>query len=392
MREYRLEELFDLQMGKTPARKNSEYWNDGTNDWISIRDLSNSSMYITLTKEKLSDIAIEQSKIKLIPENTVIMSFKLSIGKVAITPRPMFSNEAIMAFHDRKIEKISPEYLYYLFLGKNWSDGSNKAVMGITLNKATLSKVKIKLHDFVEQQNIVNILDKCSKLIVLKKQELEELDNLIKSRFIEVFGDPVINPMGWELPMIEEVVANEKHALKAGPFGSALKKEFYVEEGYKIYGQEQVISGDATFGNYYVSEEKYNELKNCSIKSNDVLISLVGTYGKLLIVPEIHEAGIINPRLMKITFDEDKINTIYFKHFFQSEELRRTLAANAHGGTMPILNLGIVRKIKIPMPPLKLQKEYESFINHVDKLKVEVQKSLDETQVLFDSLMQEYFE
>ena len=86
--------------------------------------------------------------------------------------------------------------------------------------------------------------------------------------------------------IVEDVALNEKHSIKAGPFGSSLKKEFYVQEGYKIYGQEQVIKDDMSFGNYYISEKKYKELESCKVKAGDILISLVGTYGKISIIPE----------------------------------------------------------------------------------------------------------
>lgn len=241
------------------------------------------------------------------------------------------------------------------------------------------------------QQKVVDKLLKIEQIIQMRKQEIQGLDELIKARFVEMFGDPIQNPKGWDTPLVENVVANEKNALKAGPFGSALKKEYYVESGYKIYGQEQVISGDHTIGNYYIDEERYKALENCAVQAGDVLISLVGTYGKLLIIPDEFEPGIINPRLMKITFDKNKVNPLYFKFFFQSESLKRTLSENTHGGTMDILNLGIVRKISMPLPPLKLQNKFVSFVEQVDKSKVAVQKALDETQLLFDSLMQEYF-
>ena len=140
--EDRLDEIFDLQMGKTPSRNNPDYWNSGDNKWISIADLSKCGKHITDTKEYLSDKAIEESGISQIPANTVIMSFKLSIGKIAITSEPMFSNEAIMSFRDKKVIDILPDYVYYMFLGKDWDEGINKAVMGKTLNKATLSKIK----------------------------------------------------------------------------------------------------------------------------------------------------------------------------------------------------------------------------------------------------------
>ena len=387
----KLKDIFDLQMGKTPSRSNLEYWNTTDYKWISIADLTKTSKYIFETKEYLSKSAIKDSGIKVIPANTVVMSFKLSIGKTAITKEDMYSNEAIMAFKDKHVINIIPEYIFYLFKYKNWEECSNKAVMGKTLNKATLSEIEVEICSIEKQRQIVNILDKIMSAVDGRKQELQLLDELIKARFVEMFGDPIQNPKGWDMPLIEEVVANEKNALKAGPFGSALKKEYYVASGYKIYGQEQVISGDCTFGDYYIDEERYKSLENCAVQAGDVLISLVGTYGKLLIMPEVFEPGIINPRLMKITFDKEKINPYYFKFFFQSESLKRALSENTHGGTMDILNLGIVRKIAMPLPPLKLQNEFANFVNQVNKSKVAVQKALDETQILFDSLMQKYF-
>ena len=206
-----------------------------------------------------------------------------------------------------------------------------------------------------------------------------------------MFGDPVKNPMGWEVYTVEECATKEPNSLKAGPFGSSLKKEFYVETGYKIYGQEQVISGDANFGDYYIDEKKFNELKSCEVKANDVLISLVGTYGKLLIIPQEFQKGIINPRLLKITFDKSKIDTVFFKYFFASDSLQKKLTDNTHGGTMGILNLGIVRKIKIPVPPISLQNNFAAFVQQIDKSKFAVQKSLEKAETLYKSLMQEYF-
>ena len=259
------------------------------------------------------------------------------------------------------------------------------------LTQAAMRQMIIPKRSLDEQIEIVNTIKKVQGVIASRKEELEQLDLLIRARFVEMFGDPISNPMGWDMPLIEEVVSNEKNALKAGPFGSALKKEYYVEHGYKIYGQEQVISGDHTVGDYYIDEERYKSLENCAVKAGDVLISLVGTYGKLLIMPEEFEPGIINPRLMKITFDKEKVNPYYFQYYFQSDSVKNTLAENTHGGTMDILNLGIVRNLLIPLPPISLQNEFVSFVMEIDKSKVAVQKVLDETQILFDSLMQKYF-
>ena len=112
--EYRLDELFDLQMGKTPSRNNPEYWNSEDHKWISISDLSKCGKYILDTKEYISDKAVQESGISCIPANTVIMSFKLSIGKTAITKEPIYSNEAIMSFRDKHFVELLPDYIFYM--------------------------------------------------------------------------------------------------------------------------------------------------------------------------------------------------------------------------------------------------------------------------------------
>ena len=111
MKRVKLSDAFDLQMGKTPSRKHLAYWRGGTEPWISIADLSNCGKYIEQTKENITSDAVQESNIKIVPKNTVVMSFKLSIGKVAITKRDMYTNEAIMAFHDRGRYEILTDYL-----------------------------------------------------------------------------------------------------------------------------------------------------------------------------------------------------------------------------------------------------------------------------------------
>jgi len=163
-------------------------------------------------------------------------------------------------------------------------------------------------------------------------------------------------PEGWDWTSFEELAEMIPNALKAGPFGSALKKSFYVPNGYKIYGQEQVINEDPHFGNYYIDETRYEELKSCAVKPGDILISLVGTIGKVLILPEGIEPGIINPRLVKLSLDRILVNNEYVKKYLESPSVRDYLSKLSHGGTMDILNLSILKTLKISLPPLNEQK------------------------------------
>lgn len=173
-------------------------------------------------------------------------------------------------------------------------------------------------------------------------------------------------PEGWREVKLDDCSDGKRPAVKAGPFGSALKKEFYKEAGYKIYGQEQVISGDPSFGNYYIDDEKYKELESCSIKSGDILVSLVGTVGKALLIPENHEEGVINPRLLRISVDDRILLPEYLYNIFKSPETVKYLNSLAQGGTMGVLNATMISSLNILLPPLPEQQKIAAILSTWD--------------------------
>jgi len=171
-------------------------------------------------------------------------------------------------------------------------------------------------------------------------------------------------PKSWEICYFEDIAANKKNAIKAGPFGSSLTKSCYIDNGFKIYGQEQVINNDPFIGNYYISEEKYQELKSCAVAPGDILISLVGTIGKILILPEDCQPGIINPRLIKLSLNP-LIYLPYIDLYLKTPLVKGILAEESHGGTMDILNLKILKNLPIIFPPLA---EQHRIVEKVDRL------------------------
>ena len=203
-------------------------------------------------------------------------------------------------------------------------------------------------------------------------------------------------PKGWKNVSIVELAEKNKHALKAGPFGSSLKKEFYVAKGYKVYGQEQVIKGDAFYGHYYVNEEKYLELGSCKIRPFDILISLVGTVGKVLLLPENCQPGIINPRLIKISLDRDVYLPKFFKYYFESSFVKSFYGAETRGTTMDVLNLGIIKTIPFPLCLIKEQNNIvqaiESRLSVADKMEESITQSLQQAEALRQSILKKAFE
>jgi type I restriction enzyme, S subunit len=172
---------------------------------------------------------------------------------------------------------------------------------------------------------------------------------------------------GWTSKLLRDFESGENKILKAGPFGSSLKKEDYMEKGYKIYGQEQVISGDPFFGDYFISREKFESLKSCSVEPGDLLMSLVGTFGKILLIPNNAAKGIINPRLIKISIPKDQIDPRFLKQYLETQKITNLLSRRSQGGTMGILNIEIIGTTPIIFPSLLEQQKIASFFSAVDE-------------------------
>lgn len=389
--EYNLEDIFDLQMGKTPSRNNPDYWGTEDNKWISIADLTKCGKYIEKTKEYLSDSAVEESGISLIPANTVVMSFKLSIGKTAITPEPMYSNEAIMSFRDKHVVELIPDYVYYMFSGKDWNVGTNKAVMGKTLNKATLSKIKIKIHDIEEQREIVTVLDILSKIIDDRCAQIESLDTLIKARFVEMFGDPKTNekgfakaPMGDYMTVLTDFSSNGSYkTLDSGV-------TMYDEPNYAwMVRTTDLESGDMT-SIKYIDEKAYELLSKSKLYGGEIIMNKIGSAGKIYMMPKITMPASLGRNAFMFRYDE-RINVRFLFEQLVSEYGQAEIQQYVRGAVTKTITKDDARAVSIIVPDKRLQDEYEDFVNQVDKSKVAVQEALCKTQMLFDSLMQDYF-
>lgn len=183
-------------------------------------------------------------------------------------------------------------------------------------------------------------------------------------------------PERWKVTRFKSLV----NSIKAGPFGSALKKDMYVSEGYRVYGQEQVIPGDFTVGDYFISPEKFIELQQYQVAPGDILISCVGTFGKIAIVPKDIEPGIINPRLMRVRCAE-AVSHEYLATLLRSNVVFEQFSFLSRGGTMDIINIGILSEIFLVVPPIDEQSAIVAFLNSetakIDTLVGEAQQSIE---------------
>ena len=357
---YKLSDLFELQMGKTPSRNNPNYWNSNDYSWVSISDMSSYDKYVSGTKEYISEQAVKESGIKTIPANTVIMSFKLSIGKTAITTGPIFSNEAIMAFIDKKTTTIDPEYIFYLFSGKNWDEGSNKAVMGKTLNKATLSNIEVDIPSLDIQKERIEKLNKISILIADKKQQLNQLDELIKARFVEMFGGPKTYPIK---PLSD--IAEYRNGLTYKPTdvsndGTIVLRSSNIQN--MQLDLNDIVRVKCDISNKKMVKE--NDILMCSRNGSAKLV------GKVALIPSLQEQMSFGAFMMIIRSEYYS----YLMTYFQLPEFRSQISTGTT--TINQITRYMLDKVKLPVPDKASIDEFAAFVAQVDKSKFALQKSI----------------
>lgn len=377
----RLGEIFDLQMGKTPSRNKSNYWTDGQYSWVSIADLGTYQKYVGATKEEISEVAVRESEIKSVPANTVIMSFKLSLGKTAITKEEVYTNEAIMAFIPTGKYDVLPDYFYHLFTGKDWSKETNRAVMGATLNKAMLSEISVPVPLIDEQRKIAAVLDKVSDLIAKRRQQLDKLDELVKAKFVEMFGDPVSNSLNFPLLSLPQL----------GEFGRGVSKHRPRNAPELLGGKYPLIqTGEVANSELYISsyENTYSEFgfkQSKMWKSGTLCITIAANIAKTAILafdacfPDSVVGFVAN----------EKTNNIFIHYWFGF--FQQILEAQAPESAQKNINLKILSELEVIVPPIELQNQFATFVEQTEKTKTTISKSLEKLETLKKALMQEYF-
>lgn len=365
----RFDEVFDLQMGKTPDRKNLCYF-EGNNIWVSIRDMLNKEIWDS--KEHISDEAITQSGIKKVKAGTVIMSFKLTVGKCAIAQKDLYTNEAIMAFNVRDGYEISPSFLYYYLQSYKWQ-GTNKAVMGITLNKATISKQIIAIPPLPTQRAIVAELDTLNEILDKKRQQLKELDTLAQSIFYDMFGDPVENEKGWEVSVLKDVSSLLN--------GRAYKQNELLDEGkYRVIR----VGNFFTNGDYYYSDLELEEDKYCD--KGDLLFAWSASFGAFI---WSGERVIYHYHIWKVLFDEQKLDKRYYQYLLNT--MTNSFMKDVHGiGMVHLTKIGMEQYL-IPLPPLPLQQSFARKVEAIEKQKELINTSIKEVETLLNATMDKYF-
>ena len=283
---------------------------------------------------------------------------------------------------------ISCKYLYYFFLANYplLEAGFKGAGLKHT-NKNYIGNIDIDNIPTIEEQNkIVSVLDEITKVLSNKNNMIQCFDELTKARFVEMFGRSEKN---WPLVNIGQICTDAR----TGPFGSSLHHDEFVDKGVFVLGIDNAVENDFSYKRMrYITEEKYQQLKRYTVYPGDVIITIMGTIGRSAVIPNNIPLAINTKHLACLTPDYNKVDSVFLCKAFQIHpEVQEQLMDNAKGAIMDGLNLGIIKNLKLHLPPLQEQRAFKTLCTKVDKTKSIVQQSVKETQLLFDSLMQEYF-
>ncbi len=245
----------------------------------------------------------------------------------------------------KNTEQADIKYCYYLLKFLQHTPENHKRQW-----LSATSQNIVELPTIEKQKNIVMKLDKILEVIDNQNKQLELLDEAIKARFVEMFG--TIYDKKFDMKTLPDIVSSDKNSIKRGPFGGALKKEDFLEDGYMVYEQRHAIHEDFKYAKYYVSPEKYESMIGFKVVPGDLIISCSGTLGRIAEVPIGAKEGIINQALLKISLNKDIMNNQFFIYQFRCKEIQDMLFGISRGSgiaNMPSMNE--VKAFKFICPP-----------------------------------------
>lgn len=385
VKKVKLGDICNIVSGSTPSTNIPEYW-DGEYNWVAPNELNEDTKYIFSTNKKITKLAIEKAGLKLLPVGTVLLSSRAPIGKVAIAGSSMYCNQGFKNLICS--DKIYNEFLYwYLVSKKEYLNSIGRGATFKELSKTLVESVIVPLPDLHDQRRIAATLDKADAICRKRKECIKMLDELVKARFVEMFGDTKLNSKNLKLINLDEI-AN---------VGSS--KRVFVNElteyGIPFYRGTEIgilAEGKKIIPELYISEEHYNKLIKYSgiPKIGDLLLPSICPDGRIWLVDTDIPFYFKDGRVLWISIINKKFNSVFILH-----SLKNRLLADynnfASGTTFAELKICTLKKCKIFNVSISEQKIFSSFVLKIETIKSSMQSQLQEAETLKAALMQQYF-
>lgn len=377
MPEYRFDEIAILRNEKRTPVPEDKY------TYVGLEHLDSGKLEVTRWG---SEVDIKGEKLVMHKGDILFGRRNTYLKRAAIAPHDGLFSAHGMIF--RPNTKVISERLFPFFIASDYfMDAAIRISVGSlspTVNWKTLRELKFKLPPLEQQNELADLMQAANDTKVAYEQILLQIDELVKSQFIEMFGDPVENEKGWPLVRLDELAE-----IKIGPFGSLLHKEDYIENGHALVNPSHIVDSKIVIDpKLTISDEKYDELSSYALRIGDVVLGRRGEMGRCAVV---YEEGLVCGTGSMIIRPGTEMKPYFLQNIISSPAYRRVIEGKAVGVTMMNLNAPTVSSFMIPKLPVKLQEEYLEFVNQSDKSKFELKQAIERVTNLMKSLMQQDF-
>lgn len=382
----KLDELCEINIGKTPSRAANQYWGLGF-PWLSIADM-NQGRYISHTKEQITELAVAETNIRLVPAGTVLFSFKLSIGKIGLTQIPMYTNEAIAALPIKDESKLCKEYLVYALAMMNFGKSADRAVMGATLNKKKLAELALPVPPLAEQKRIAAILDKADAIRSKRQQAIQLADDFLRAVFLEMFGDPVMNPKGWAISSLT-AHGSFKNGLNFGRGESGHSLRYLGVGDFKSLstiddiGSLGSVTLDSLPGKDYLLEN--GDLVFVRSNGNKELV------GRCITIYPDGEPLTFSGFCIRYRIEDDSVASEYLNYLFRTPSMKQTMLKGGQGANIQNINQKILGALEFPLPPKALQEKFSKIVQTYRGSKLNLDCGFVHAESLFAAIGQKAF-
>lgn len=384
----KLGEVCTIVSGSTPKTSVTSYW-DGNIKWITPAELNEDTFYIMDSVRHITEEGKEKTGLSYLPTGTVILSSRAPIGKTAIAGCEMCCNQGFKNLICS--DAIYNEYLYFFLKSK--TDYLNSLGRGATfkeISKSIVESIEIPLPEVNQQKEIAEKFKKLEQLISLRKQQLAKLDELVKARFVEMFGNPIENTMNWPKKLLRDITT--KIGSGATPKGG---RESYPNAGVSLIRSMNVYDGQFLYKDLaHLTDEQATQLNGVTVEAEDVLVNITGaSVARSCVVPKDVLPARVNQHVAIVRCNRELLNPIFTNKMFINNEFKKALLSigESGGATRQAITKKQLEELSVVVPPLSIQNEFFTFSECVDQQKQTVQQSLDKLELMKKALMQEYF-
>ena len=370
MKRYKLGDICEIVSGSTPKTNVEEYW-DGDVKWITPAEINDETYIITDSVRKITELGVKKTGLSSFPEGTVILSSRAPIGKVAIAGCEMYCNQGFKNLICS--DKIDNRYLYWFLKGNTaFLHSLGRGATFKEISKTIVSNIEINVPDKQSQRQVVDNLEKIAKVIQLRKQELLKFDELIKARFVEMFGDTVENPKGYLVKTLQELIdmGYITYHLDGNHGGAYPRSEEFVDSGVPYISANCIVNGKIDFSKAkYLPPERAGKLRKGIAKDEDVLFAHNATVGPTVVLHTTEEKVILGTSLTAYRCNSDVITPNYLKAYMLSDGFVKQYSGEMKQTTRNQVPITVQKKYLFLIPSIEEQKQFAAFVEQVDKSK-----------------------